>query len=41
MKVNLIMRDLRIETVALKDRWYLRWHNNDQMPAVEPRLPAQ
>lgn len=40
-KVNLIMRDLRIETVALKDLWYLRWHNNYQTPATEPRLPVQ
>jgi prepilin-type N-terminal cleavage/methylation domain-containing protein len=41
MKVNLIMRDLRIETVALKDLWYMRWHKNYQPPVTEPRLPNQ
>ncbi len=39
-KVNMIYRDLSVESVRLEDLWQKRWHKNYEAPTEEIRLPT-
>lgn len=39
-KINLIFKDLHIDSVKLEDLWHLQWHRGYQAPPGEIQLPS-